>query len=215
MKTFLLPAIILAALLDTSSASPPSMQGRTIKDVSAVIPLRVLQRSVSPNFYRSLRISPIKEWVVVRAQLSGTHLSGIKIVRPSSSGLYNPLALELADGVRIAGAFSLGKIVPTHNVLMHLLIYQIADGTMALSFAHLEQPGGEQLQYFGCAKLSVQKRDGRWTEIKGPQDLQGKGWAVRDNGFKNDLRSTMRMENIPNHDTPEREAYEHGGYQDH
>lgn len=209
MTTLLLPTLILAALLDTSSASPPSAESRTIKDVSSVTPLRVLQRSVSPRFYKSLRVSPIKGWIVVRAQLSGTRLSGIRVVRSSLNGAYDPLALELANEVRIAGAFSLDNAVPTRSVLMHLLIYQIADGTMALSFAHLDQPGGEQLQYFGCARLSVRKSDGRWTEIKGPESLQGKGWAVRDNGLRNDLSGSLKMENVPNHDTAPREAYEH------
>jgi hypothetical protein len=209
MKTLLLPTLILAALLDTSSASTPSAESRTIKDVSAVIPLRVLQRSVSPRFYKSLRVSPIKGWIVVRAQLSGTRLSGIRVVRSSLNGAYDSLARDLANEVRIAGAFSLDKSVPTHSVLMHLLIYQIADGTMALSFAHLDQPGGEQLQYFGCARLSVRKSDGRWTEIKGPETLQGKGWAVRENASKNDLQTSMKMENTRNHDIAPREAYEH------
>lgn len=212
MKTLLLlPALVLAAFLDTSSASPPPAGSRTIKDVSAVIPLRVLQRSVSPKFYKSLRISPIKGWIVVRAQLSGTRLSGLRVVRSSLNGAYDPLALELADEVRIAGAYSLGKVVSTHSVLMHLLIYQIADGTMALSFAHLDQPGGEQLQYFGCAKLSVRKSDGRWTEIQGPENLQGKGWAVRDSGLRNDLNGSLKMESISGHDVSPREAYEHYG----
>jgi len=210
MKTLLLPALILTAFLDASS-SPPVAEGRTIKDVSAVIPLRILQRSVSPKFYESLRVSPIKEWIVVRGQLSGTRLSGARIVRSSLHGVYDRLALELADGVRIAGAFSLGKTVPTHSVLMHLLIYQIADGTMALSFAHLDHPGGEQMQYFGCAKLSVQKSDGRWTEIKGSESLQGKGWAVRENGLRNDFSSGLKLENF-HHDISPREAFERKGY---
>jgi hypothetical protein len=203
MRTILLPALILAVFLNSSSASPLSAEGRTIKDVSAVIPLRVLQRSISPKFYKSLRVSPIKGWVVVRAQLSGTHLSGSRVVRSS-------LALDLANEVRIAGAFSTGKIAPTHNVLMHLLIYQVADGTMALSFAHLDQPGGEQMQYFGCAKLSVRKSDGRWTEIKGPESLQDKGLAVRDSGLGNDLKGNLKVENVMFHDIAPREAYEHG-----
>lgn len=212
MKTLLLPALILAAFLDTSSASTPPAETRTIKDVSNVIPLRVLQRSVSPRFYNSLRISPIKGWIVVRAQLSGTRLSGIRVVRSALNGAYDSLARDLADEVRIAGAFTLGNAVPTHSVLMHLLIYQIADGTMALSFAHLDQPGGEQKQYFGCARLSVLKSNGRWTEIKGPESLQGKGWAVRENGMKNDLPASLKMETTENHDIAPREAYEHHGY---
>jgi hypothetical protein len=213
MKIIVLPALVLAAFLNSSSASPLPAEGRTIKDVSAVVPLRVLQRSISPKFYKSLRVSPIKGWVVVRAQLSGTRLSAGRVVRSSLNGAYDPLALELANEVRLAGAFSTGKVAPTHNVLMHLLIYRVADGTMALSFAHLDQPGGEQMQYFGCAKLSVRKSDGHWIEIKGPESLQGKGWAVRDSGLGNDLKGNLKVENVAFHDIPQRQAYEHhGGY---
>ncbi|MEY2496068.1 MAG: hypothetical protein QOJ45_2560 [Verrucomicrobiota bacterium] len=39
---------------------------------------------------------------------------------------------------------------------------------MALSFAHLDEPGGDQADYYGCARLAVLKADGKWTEIKGP-----------------------------------------------
>jgi hypothetical protein len=50
---------------------------------------------------------------------------------------------------------------------------------MALSFAHFDEAGGDQMAYYGCAKLAVLKRDGKWTEIEGPEGLQGKGWAVK------------------------------------
>jgi hypothetical protein len=53
-------------------------------------------------------------------------------------------------------------------VLVHLLSYKIADGTMALSFAHLDEPGGDQMAYYGCAKLMVKKTEGQWAEIQGP-----------------------------------------------
>ena len=34
-----------------------------------------------------------------------------------------------------------------------------------------------------------------WTEIKGPESLDGKGWAVR-NGLRNDLRTSLKVESI-------------------
>jgi hypothetical protein len=37
------------------------------------------------------------------------------------------------------------------------------------------------MAYYGCAKLMVRKSDGTWTEIEGPEGLQGKGWAVKQN----------------------------------
>ena len=194
MKTLI--TLILVAFVASTQASAPPAEGRTIKDVSEILPLSVLQRSVSPKFYKSLRVSPIKGWIVVRAQLSQTHLSGIRIVRSSLNGSYDKLALKMASEVRIAGRFSLGTAIPTSNVLMHLLIYQIADGTMALSFAHLDVPGGSQSKYFGCAKLLVLKANGFWTEIEGPEGLQGKGWAVRDPGLRNDMKASVMLESI-------------------
>ena len=65
------------------------------------------------------------------------------------------------------------------SVLLHLLVYQTADGTMVLSFPTLDEPGGNQSYYWGCARLGVLKSDGRWVEIEGPEGLHGKGWAVR------------------------------------
>ena len=187
-------AVVLLAFVVQSQASAPPGDGRTIKNVADVIPLRVLQRSISPKFYKSLTVSPIKEWVLVRGQLSDTRLSGTRIVRPSLNGTYDPLALKLAKEVQIAGRFSAGEM-PTSSVLMHLLIYEIADGTMALSFAHLDGPGGDQMRYWGCARLLVFKNN-KWTEIDGPEGLRGKGWAIRDPGLRNDMKAAVQLESV-------------------
>jgi hypothetical protein len=79
---------------------------------------------------------------------------------------------------------------------LHLLIYQIADGTMALSFPQFTEPGGDQMEYFGCARLAVLKKDGKWTEIKGPETLHGKGWAVRQ-GLKNKMITVLKLNTPP------------------
>lgn len=192
----LLAVIILVAFLRSSVAAPPPTKGRTLTDLN-VIPTRVLQRSISPKFYKSLLVSPIEGWIVVRAQLSGTRLFGMRVVQSEPNGVYDPLALKLASEVLIAGNYSIERPNLGSSVLLHLLIYQIADGTMALSFAHLDEPGGDQMQYFGCARLAVLKNDGKWTEIKGPEGLEGKGWAVRGVGLKNNLAATLKLEKIP------------------
>jgi len=171
-------AVLLTFSGSTFAALPPSANIRTIADVSS-IPARVLQRSISPKFYKSLLISPIQGCVIVRAQLSGTRLSGMKVVHSELNGAYDSLALERANAMTISGYSALDKLNPTANVLVHLLIYQIADGTMALSFAQLDEPGGDQQEYFGCAVLGVKKSDGRWTEIKAVDNLQTKGLALR------------------------------------
>jgi hypothetical protein len=184
--------LILIALLHLAGAASSS-KGRTITDLK-VIPARVLQRSISAKFYKSLLISPVEGWITVRAQVSGARLTGMRITKSDLSGAYDAVALKLAGEVRLSGNFSTDRPNIPPPVLFHLLIYQIADGTMALSFAHFDEPGGDQMAYYGCAKLMVQKRDGTWTEIEGPDGLQGKGWAVKQ-GPRNDINS-VRLDTI-------------------
>jgi hypothetical protein len=173
------------------NATTPA-KGRMLTDLQ-VIPTRVLKRSISPKFYKSLLISPVEGWVIVRATLSGTHLSGARIIRSDLDGVYDRLALKRASEVLIAANYSTDRPNLGSSVLLHLLIYKIADGTMALSFAHLDEPGGDQADYYGCARLAVLKADGKWTEIKGPEGLEGKGWVVR-RGIKQNLEATLKME---------------------
>ena len=188
----LLTILVLAAFLHGSDAAPPTAQVRTLANING-ISTRVLQRSISRKFYKSLLISPIKGWIAVRANLSGTHLSGAKVIHSELNGAYDALALKLANEALIAGYYSINKrTAPT--VVLNLLIYQIADGTMALSFPTFDEPGGDQMDCWGCARLAVLKSDGKWTEIKGPETLEGKGWAVRAAGMANDLRTVKKLE---------------------
>jgi hypothetical protein len=189
----LLTVLILAAFLRSTDAAPPSAQGRTLTDIDPIA-TRVLKRSISPKFYKSLLISPIKGWVVVRASNSGTRLYGARVIHSELNGAYDALALKLAKEVRIAGYYSIERPNVRPSILLHLLIYQIADGTMALSFPQFDEPGGDQMEYLGCAKLAVLKSDGKWTEIKGPESLEGKGWAVRAAGQRNELRTVKKLE---------------------
>jgi hypothetical protein len=177
-----LAAVILLSLAGSSFATQSSATERRISDVPT-ISHRVLQRSISPKFYKSLLISPLKGCVIVRAQLSNTHLQGMSIVHSELGGAYDSLALERAKALTIAGYYGLGKMNRTGNVLVHLLIYEIADGTMALSFAQLDEPGGDQQEHFGSAVLKVRKPDGEWIEIKSVDSLQGKGLVLRKSRF--------------------------------
>lgn len=193
MKPFLTILIFLAFLGASFAASPPA-KGRMLTDLK-VIPTRVLQRSVSPKFYQSLLISPLEGWITVRANLSGTSLSGAKIIRSELSGLFDPLAFQLAKEAQLTGNYSLENPNVKPSVLLHLLVYEIADGTMVLSFVHLDGPGGDQSEYYGCARLLVLKND-KWTEIRGPESLAGKGTTVR-RGPKNNFETSMKLEGRP------------------
>lgn len=190
MKPFLTMLIFLAFSGASFAASPPA-KGRMLTDLK-VIPTRVLQRSVSPKFYKSLLISPLEGWITVRANLSGTSLSGPKIIRSELQGLFDPLALQLTKEAQITGNYTVENPNLKPSVLLHLLVYEIADGTMVLSFVHLDGPGGDQAEYYGCARLLVLKND-KWTEIQGPESLAGKGTALR-RGPKNNYETNMKLE---------------------
>ncbi|HYJ06818.1 MAG TPA: hypothetical protein VEX43_16905 [Chthoniobacterales bacterium] len=176
MKPFPTILILAGFLCHSASAMPPA-QGRRLQDLN-VISTRVLQRSISPKFYKSLCISPIQGWVVVRANIVNTRLGGPRIVHSELDGAYDELALKLAKEALITGYYGIERPGIGGSVLLHLLIYQIADGTMVLSFPTFDEPGGNQMQYWGCSRLLVLKEDGKWTEIEGPEGLHGKGWRV-------------------------------------
>ena len=176
----LLTLLILAGFLSNSAlaAAPSAVQGKRIQDLN-VISTRVLQRSISRKFYKTLLVSPIDGWIVVRGQWVGTKIGGPRIWRSDLDGKYDQLALQFAKDFEIAG--SVGGITRFGgDIVLHLLVYHTADGTMLLSFPTFDVPGGEQNYYWGCARLAVIKKDtGRWVEIEGPDGLHGRGWAVR------------------------------------
>jgi hypothetical protein len=58
-----LPAVTAVSFFLVSALVTPSSQARTINDIPSV-PHRVLQRSISPKFYKSLRKSPLEGLVV-------------------------------------------------------------------------------------------------------------------------------------------------------
>ena len=183
--------LIVLAFASSTMAAPPPGQVRTISNLN-VISTQAFQRSISLKFYKSLLVSPVHGWVAVRGNLSGTRLSGVKVVHSELEGRYDALALKLAKEIQIAGYYSIEHPHFGGSVLVHLLIYQIADGTMALSFPQFAEAGGDQMEYFGCARLAVLKNNGTWTEIKGPDTLHGKGWAVRQ-GSKNKMLSVLKL----------------------
>jgi len=141
--------------------------GRSISDIPAA--KEALLRIVSPKFYRSLVISPIAGWIVVRGTLMNDHLSGARIARSDLGGSYDQLALELANNLQIVDYTRVDQSGRAPAVLVDLLVYKIADGTMAMSFAHFDDAGGNQLRYSGAAWMAVLKGD-KWITIE-PRQL--------------------------------------------
>jgi hypothetical protein len=158
---------ILVGLIFLLALTAPSAEARGINDIPAA--KEALLRIVSPKFYRSLLISPVQSWVVVRGTLLNDHLSGTRVVHSEMGGEYDQLALDLANNLQIVDYTRADQSAPRNSVLVHLLVYQIADGTMAMSFAHFDNGGGNQLRYSGAAWMAVQK-GANWVTIE-PRQL--------------------------------------------
>jgi hypothetical protein len=136
---------------------------RTIADVPEG--REYLRRTVSPAFYQSLVGSPIEGQVTVRGQLAGDRLIGAKVVHSELNGAFDSLALELAQNLQVLGG-NVSHPGIARTVLLHVVVYQIADGKLAVSFAHFEQSGAGQMRNHGAAWMAVLKHDGRWTTIE-------------------------------------------------
>jgi len=102
MKPLLTLLIAVGFLSNNALAEVPLAQGKRIQELN-LISTRVLQRSISPWFFKSLCVSPIEGWVVVRANIVDTHFSGPRIIHSELDGAYDELALKLANEQSIEG----------------------------------------------------------------------------------------------------------------
>ena len=160
--------LLFLVLLDRAGAAAGSP--RTLDDIPGA--RESLLRIVSPKFYKTLLISPVEGWVVVRGQLaSGTRIYGARISHSELGGAYDQLALDLANNLVVIGYPHVELGDPTPTILVHLLVYQIKDAKLAVSFAHFDTAGGSQMRYYGCAWMAVQKPNHLWEPIE-PKNLQ-------------------------------------------
>ena len=181
--------LVLSAPAALAARSPGS--GMTIKDLSDAIPLGILERSVGTKFYRSLLISPLDDWSLVRARIAGQSLRGARIIRPSVNPAYDSLALRWANELTLVPNEHRDNGRQPNSALMHLFIYKIANGFMAVSFAYPEGTAGQQNTKLGTVRLSVKKTGGPWTELT-PSEGDDKRSSSSERG-----RRIRRMDRMP------------------
>lgn len=186
--------LLLTACLGSTSAAPAPEKIRTVNDIPG-LPVKVLQRTISSTIYKHLLVSPIEGWIAVRGRLSNTHIYGAKVIHSELGGIYDEYALRLARETQIAGYFTTGSNDSTASIVVNVLIYQIRGDTMALSYPFFEEPGGEQLEYYGATTLATLQNNGRWTNLKLPQGPLGKVWTVRA-GVANRYDLAMKLNQI-------------------
>src|SRR5947209_4563137 len=155
--------LLILLLLIVAHPAFAFVQGqRSISDIPTA--RETLLRTVNPKFYKTLLISPVEGWIAVRGQLNGTRLVNPRVVHSEMNGEYDSLALDLANNLHLEGNSNFGSLT-NRNVLVHLLIYEIADGRLAVSFANFEDAGGSQWRYYGAAWMSVEKANHLWITI--------------------------------------------------
>ena len=156
--------VSLVFLASTGTAFSAMTQPHSIRDIPTAD--ESLRRLVSTKFYNSLQISPLNGWVVARGQLVGNRLTASRVVRSDLGGAYDALAVELAENLHILGDTNAGLQGGPRYVQVHLLVYDLTDGQLAVSFANLDEPGGTQWRYYGRAWMAVRKGDEPWVALE-------------------------------------------------
>ena len=145
-----------------ASAPPASANARTIGNLPG-FPIAHLKTSLSPRLYKSLLISPVTAWVVTRApDVQGAEP---KILRSDAGGAFDKLAQEFAKGWSSVGYDTTESRTQRPTLSVHLLIYKIADGLLAVNFSH-----NEKAFYHGRQHSEVWVgvfKDGKWTRVGG------------------------------------------------
>ena len=167
-------------------------RGKTIKNLSGTIPLEVFQRSVTAKFYQSLLVSPLNDWSMVRAQVRA-RLSGARVIHAAANPAYDALALKYASELPLVANDPGGRAGQSDSAIIHLLVYKIADGVMAVSFAYPESPPGPQTRTIGTVRLSVKTKEGPWTEIRASGIREDKRSSLHEPGG----RRLRRMDRMP------------------
>ena len=90
------------------------------------VPLAGLRRALPIHDYRRLVNEPVKAWILVRGQVIDQKVFGARVVRSEANGVYDKVAVQIANGM---GLYSFGtgtRIAP--SVVVHVLIFQLPHG---------------------------------------------------------------------------------------
>ena len=162
--SFLLP-LALFANPDPAPAKPRTIRvlvhPRAIQNLPD-FPLSTLKMSLSPKLYKSLTVSNVDAWIVALVPPKGAEP---KIIHSEAGGVFDKLALALAKGWAPVGYDTTESRLSSPSLKVHLLIYKIVDGLMAVNFSH-----NDEAFHAGRQHTDVWVglwKDGKWTTIGG------------------------------------------------
>lgn len=167
--SLLLPLALLAKP-DPAPAKPRTVRvlvnPRTIQNLPD-FPLSSLKMSLSPKLYKSLCVSNVDAWIV--AQIP-PHGGEAKIIHSEAGGVFDKLALSMAKGWNPVGYNTTESRLSSPSLKVHLLIYKIVDGLMAVNFANNDEAFHAGRQY-SDVWVGLWK-DGKWTRIGGTKVIR-------------------------------------------
>jgi hypothetical protein len=174
MKIFALALSLLLPLQlfakDPTPAKPRTIKvlvhPRTIQNLPD-FPLSTLKLSLAPKLYKSLTVSNVDAWIVAQVP---PHGGEPKIVHSEGDGTFDKMALGIAKEWGTVGYNVTESRVKSPSIKVHLLIYKIADGLMAVNFANNDEAFYAGMQY-SDVWVGVWK-DGKWTRIGGTKVIR-------------------------------------------
>jgi len=170
-----LMALIAAAVTQAAPASSPSAKARTIRipvhprtiQNLPNFPLSTLKTSLSPKLYKSLSVSNVDAWIVATVPPYGGEP---KITHSEAGGVFDKLALSRAKEWGIVGYNTTESRTHSPSLTVHLLIYKIADGLMAVNFSN-----NDEAFYAGREHTDVWVgvfKDNKWTRVGGTKVIR-------------------------------------------
>lgn len=162
---YLLTSLVIIATAVQSHAAQQSASGRTIQNIPN-FPLQALRSGVGRKLYSSLAISPVSAWVSARAAVVNGHTTGAQITHSEGNGVYDKALLAMANDYTVTGANTTESRLQKDSLNVHLLIYDLKDGTMAIVFSHNDDARYNGIGQIGTAWVGVYQ-GGKWVTISG------------------------------------------------
>ena len=167
-------AVLVVAAAAQSFAVPQPVAIRTVRNLPN-FPMESLRAGVTRPLYRSLLVSPVSAYVVARASLAGGRSGNAKIIHAEGNGAYDQMLIEIANGYSVTGQNTIESRVQGDTLSVHLLIFEIKDGKMAVCFSHTDDARYAGYRQGGVAWVGVLK-GGNWTTISGNAETK---WGRR------------------------------------
>ncbi len=165
--SLLLPAQLFAAPAPAKQRTIKVLvHPRTIQNLPN-FPLSTLKTSLSPKLYNSLSVSNVDAWIVATVPPYGGEP---KITHSEAGGVFDKIALAWAKGWGDVGYNTTESRTHSPSVTVHLLIYKIADGIMAVNFSNNDDAFFAGRQY-SDVYVGVWQ-GGKWTRIGGTKVIR-------------------------------------------